>query len=206
MWAIVILASLAVLIILVLSVPLDVVFHVDVYDRPKLRMSLAWLFGLVSKEITGGKQKSKEEKDKEKEAVKEKPKSRKKGPGARTITEILRTRGLVGQIRRLLTGILRNPGLKDFMADFRVGLGDPADTGLLFAVIGTAPLFLGSRFRNKVKVRPSFEDEAVLEGSLNGTLRLRPIQLFPPVLRFVFSLPTVRMVKILVLSKWKRKK
>ena len=57
MWAILILASLLVLIVFAFSVPLDVVLRVDVYGRPKFRMRLAWLFGLVSKEIIPKKEK-----------------------------------------------------------------------------------------------------------------------------------------------------
>ncbi len=202
MWAILILASLLVLVVFVFSVPLDVVLRVDVYGRPKFRMRLTWLFGLVSKEIT------KEEKQPEykKEADNGKGKPRKRGPGAKTILKILRARGLLGQSKLLLKGILRPPRIKDLAADLKVGLGDPADTGLLFAIIGPTISFLGSYFPNRIKVQPSFADEAVLEGSLHGALRLRPIQFIPPLLRFVFSLPTIRVAKILVVAKWRRKK
>ncbi len=202
MWAILIIASLLVLVVFAFSVPLDVVLRIDVYGSPKFRMRLTWLFGLVSKEIT------KEEKKPEykKKAGNGKGKPRKRGSGAKTILEILRARGLLGQIKLLLKGILRLPRIKDLAADLKVGLGDPADTGLLFAIIGPTISFLGSYFPNRIKVQPSFADEPVLEGSLHGALRLRPIQFIPPLLRFVFSLPTIRVVKILAVAKWRRKK
>jgi hypothetical protein len=202
LWAILVLASLLVLIVFALSVPLDVVLYVDVYGRPKFRMRLTWLYGLVNKEIAK-KEKKPEEK---KKTVRGKRKPRKRGPGARTILEILRTRGLLGQIKLLLKGIIRLTRIKEFAADFKVGLGDPADTGLIFALIGPATFFVGSSFPNKIKVQPSFTDEAILEGSLHGTLRVRPIQIIPPVLRFVFSLSTIRVAKILAVTKWRRKK
>ncbi len=202
MWVIAALVSLAVLIVFALLVPLDVVLYVDVYGRPKFRMRLAWLFGLVSKEIA---KKEKKPEDKKK-TVRGKRMPGKRGPGAGTILEILRARGLLGQIKLLLKGILRLPRIKDLAADLKVGLGDPADTGLLFALIGPATFFVGSSFPNQIKVQPSFTDEAVLEGSLHGALRLRPIQLIPPLLRFVFSLPTIRVAKILAVTKWRRKK
>ncbi|MFC1995034.1 DUF2953 domain-containing protein [Chloroflexota bacterium] len=201
MWIIAALAGLAVLIIFALSVPLDLELRIDVYDRPKFRMRLSWFFGLVSKEIA-----KKEKKPKEKKAIKGKHKPRKREPGARTMLEILRTKGLVGQIKLLLKGILRIPRIEDLAADLKVGLGDPADTGLLFALIGPTTSFLGSSFLNKIKVQPSFADEAILEGSLHGVLRLWPIQTVTPLLRFIFSLPTLRVAKILVVTKWKRKK
>jgi len=55
-------------------------------------------------------------------------------------------------------------------------------------------------------VQPSFGDEAVCQGYLLGTVRLVPIQLVPPFIRFAFSLPTIKALKILVLTKWKGKK
>jgi len=202
LWAILILANLLVLIVFAFSVPLYVVLHVDVYGRPEFRMRLAWFFGLVSKEIT--KNEKKPEYKKEEDNGKGKP--GKRGPGAKTILKILRARGLLGQIKLLLKGILSAPRTKDLAADLKVGLGDPADTGLLFVFIGPATSFLGSYFPDRIKVRPSFADEAVLEGSLHGTLRLRPVQLIPPLLRFVLSLPAIRVVKILAVTKWRRKK
>ena len=202
MWVIAALASLAVLIILVLCVPLNMVFRLDVDGRPRFRMRLVWLFGLVSKEITKAKKKPEEER----RVAEGKRKPGKRRVKARTIFKILRTRGLLGQVKRLLKDILRRLKIRDLTADITVGLGDPADTGLLFAVIGPATFFLGSSHVHEIRVQPSFKDEAVFEGYLSGALRLLPIQLVIPFLRFVFSLATIRVVKTLVVGKWRRKK
>ncbi len=202
MWVVVSLASLAVLIGLVLAVPLDMVLHVGVHGRPKFRMRLTWLFGLVSKEITKGKKKPEEI-----ERVAEgKRKPRKRRVRAGTILEILRTKGMLRQVMRLLRSILSRLKIRDLVVDFRVGLENPADTGLLFAVIGPATLFIGYSRAHEIRVQPSFAGEAVCEGYLSGTVKLLPIQLVPPFLRFICSLATIKVVKKLVLTKWKRKK
>ena len=194
MWVVATLASLAVVIVLVLCIPLDAVLHIDIHGRPKFQIRLAWLFGLVTKEITRAKKK------------KPKEKKRKGRIKARTIFKILRTRGLLGQLRRLLWDIFRQLNIRDLRVNFRVGLDDPADTALLFALIGPATFFLGSSRVHEIRIEPSFEDEVVFEGYLHGAVRLVPIQLATPILRFVFSLATIRTVKVLVLTKWKRKK
>ena len=194
MWVVATLASLAVVIVVVLCIPLDAVLHIDIHGRPKFQIRLAWLFGLVSKEITRAKKK------------KPKEKKRKGRIKARTIFKILRTRGLLGQLRRLLWDIFRQLHIRDLRVNFRVGLDDPADTALLFALIGPATFFLGSSRVHEIRIEPSFEDEVVFEGYLHGAVRLVPIQLATPILRFVFSLATIRAVKVLVLTKWKRKK
>ena len=201
MWVIVTLASLAVILSLVLSVPLDMAFQVSVPGRPRFRMKLLWLFGLVSKEIT--REKKPEEK---KKAVKERRKPGERRRRFGDVFAILRTRGLLRQLRVLLSDILNRLKIRDLAADFRVGLGDPAETGLLFALIGPTTFCLSSSFPLQVRVQPSFADEATFEGYSQGTVRLRPIQLVIPFLRFIFSLTTIRAVKKLVLTKWKRKK
>ena len=198
MWAIAALVGLVGLVICILCVPLDMDFRVDVYGRPKLRLKLAWLFGLVNKELSREKKKAR----KKKEAAEEKPK-KKRRVGFGTILEILKARGLAGQFKNLLRGVIRAFRISQLEGNFRVGLDNPADTGLLLAVIGPVIHILNRSFPYRIRVQPSFT-EAILEGFSSGNLSIRPIRLVPPLLRFVFSLATVRVLKILVLTKWKR--
>ena len=197
MWVIVALASLAVAIILVLCIPLDTVFYVDVYGRPKFQIKLAWFFGLVNKEITTGKKKP----GKEKQAAEGKRKT-----NIKTVFQILRTRGLLKQLKRLLKDIFKGLKISDLRVNLRIGLDDPADTGLLFALIGPAIFFLGSSRFHEIKVEPSFEDRVVFEGNLSGALRFIPIRMTMHLLRFTFSTPAIRVFKKLIVAKWKRTK
>ncbi len=193
MWVIATLAGLAGLIIFVLCVPLDAAFSMDASGRPKFRLRLVWLFGLISKEVSREKKKP-EEKLKKKRRI-----------GFRNILKILRTRGLPGQLKDLVKDILSQPKIKDLVANFKIGLDNPADTGLLFALIGATTPFLRLPSQYQITVQPSF-DKAVFEGFSYGHVRLRPIRLVGPFIRFVFSLAALRVVKLLVLSKWKKKK
>lgn len=201
MWAVITVCSLVVLIILILCVPLDVLLHIDVYGKPKFSMRLEWLFGLVSKEVRKRKKKPEEKK----KAVKGKPKFIRWQKKAQDIFEILQTKGLLSQLKRLLRDILSRLRIRKLEANFRVGLDNPADTGLLFAFIGPATVFLNYSFPYRIRVQPSY-DKAVFEGYLHGTVRLRPIQLVPSFIRFAFSLAAMRLLKKLALTKWKRKK
>ena len=200
MWAIATLAGLVGLVIFVLCVPLDMDFRVDLYGRPKLRLRLVWLFGLVNKELSREKKKAREKK----EAAEGKPK-KKRRVGFGAVLEILKVRGLAGQFKSLLRGVIRSFRISQLEANFRVGLDNPADTGLLLAVIGPVTHILNRSFPYRIRVQPSFT-EAVLEGFSSGNLSIRPIRLVPPLLRLVFSLATVRVLKRLVLTKWKRQR
>jgi hypothetical protein len=182
--------------------PLSITFRVDVYGRPKLQVRLRWFFGLLDKELRKGKKKP----EAEKEAVEEKKKPRKKRANIKLVWSLLRTRGLFRKIREFLVGILRQIKIRDLEIDCRVGLDTPADTGLLFAVVGPASVFLSSTFPERIRVQPSLVDETVFEGYLHGAVWLRPVQLAAPVLGFVFSLPALRVVKTLIESKWKKRR
>ena len=199
MWVIAILASLAVLLLLILCVPLNMVVHADVYGKPKVRLRFSWLFGLVSREITGEKEKPAEKM----RAVKVKGKRWRLD--TMIISRILRTKGLLTHFKALLKDVFSCFNFRDLVADFKIGLGDPADTGFLFAIIGPATAFFGSSHLHQIRFEPSFGDDAVLQGYSHGKVRLHPIRLVPPFLKFIFSLTTIRVVKTLILSKWKRK-
>jgi hypothetical protein len=215
LWVVATVAGLAALFIIVLCVPLGITLRLDVYGRPKFRLKLTWLFGLVSRQVSKGKKKpGKKEKPEEKEVMVEgRPKTKRRKGEAKLIFNLLRTKGLPRKIINLVTGIFRplkigdfGADFRDFGADFRIGLDNPADTGLLFAAIGPAFLLLSSAFPHRMRMQPSFADDALFEGHLHGTLRLRPIQLIIPVLGLVFSLPAFRAMKTLAWSKWKRKR
>lgn len=201
MWIAVALVSLTVLVVVVLAIPLDLVLHADVYGKPRLRLRLDWLFGLISKDITG-----RVKKPRQPEKEKAKPELRKSMSRALASLKLLKTKGLLTQVKRLLKDIFGRLEVRDIGADLAIGLDDPADTGLLFAVVGPATVLLDYLFPNRLKVRPSFTGEAIFEGYLDGTVRIRPVKFVAPVARFVFSMAVVRVVAGLVSDKWKSRK
>jgi len=201
LWVIATLAGLTGIIIIVLCVPFDAALSVDTSDKPKFRLRLAWFFGLISKEVIREKKKPEEKK-----RVTEEKRKKKRGAEFGTILNILRTKGLLKQFINLLKGILRQLKIRELAVNLRLGLENPADTGFLFAFIGSTTPFLNLPSRYQLKLQPFLSDEAVFEGYLRGVLSLQPIKLAGPFLGFVFSLATLRVLKTIILSKWKRKK
>ena len=114
--------------------------------------------------------------------------------------------GDIPYLKELLKGVFSCLKFRDLVADFKIGLGDPADTGLLFAIIGPATAYFGSSHIHQIRFEPSFGEDAILQGYSQGTVRLHPIQLASPFLKFVFSFTSIRIVKTLISSKWKRRK
>ncbi len=202
MWAVVILCSLVVVGALLLCVPLDVSFRLNVYGRPEFTVRLTWLFGVVSKEVKSRKKRP-EQKEKTTEG---KPKRRERRKRTRAIFKILQTKGLPSQLGRLVKDVLKCLEVRELRAKFRVGLDDPADTALVFAPIGLAMVFLEGYSPYEIAVQPSFDGEAVFEGYSYGAVRLRPIKVAVPFVRFAFSLAAIRAVKMLILTKWRKER
>jgi len=199
LWAIAVLVSLAVLITLLLCVPLDLVLRTNMDGRPKFSMRLVWLFGLISHELRPGAKRPEK-------ATEHKQKPKDWTLGIRVTLEVLRTKGFLRQVGSFLKRILRHIKVRELVANFKVGLDNPADTGLLFAFAAPVNLLLSYFSPYPIRIEPSFTGEAIIEGHLYGTLRLQPIQLAAPLIGFAFSLPTLRVAKKLVLSKCKRKR
>jgi len=195
LWVIIALAGLAAILTLILFVPLEMAVQLSVSGKPKLRMKLVWLFGLVSKEVSRGEGKPREKK-----------RAGKRMARLGDILSLLQTRDLLKQLKILLPSMLRSLKIRDLAADFRIGLGDPADTGLLFALIGPAALWLNSSFPLRIRAQPSFADEPTFLGHSHGVVRVRPIRLVIPLLRFAFSPATIGAMKKQIQTRWRRKK
>jgi hypothetical protein len=196
LWVIVALVSLIVLIILILCIPLDLVFQVNTSKSPVFRIRLLWLFGLIDTDLKKAKEEEPEKKD---EISRVEPKPRRR-ISASTVYQILRTRGLFTHLRRLVINLFRSLKIKELAANIKLGLENPADTALLFALLG--PLyFLLNKLPYKINVLPSFEGDIALEAYLHSVIRLWPVLVILALLRFVFSAPALRISKTLLLKK-----
>lgn len=199
MWIIITLVSLIILFILILCVPLDFVLDINTHRSPKYKFRLLWFFGLVDTEL----KRSKGEFKSKKKTVPEKPKKR-RGIRAGTVYQIIRIRGLFTHIFKFLRDIIRSFRIKELKADINVGFDNPADTGLLFGIAAPANYFF-SYLPYDIKFQPSFNNETIFEGYLNGDIRLRPIKLVPHIIRFIFSSQSIRIIKVFIVE-WIRKK
>jgi hypothetical protein len=200
LWIVITLFGVVAVLVLLLCVPLELAFQAEVLGKPRTRFRLLWFFGLVGREMTGRRER------KEKAASEKPAKVKKKKKHFKDAFVVLRTRGLLKQFLVFIGDLLRCMKIKDLDTDIRVGLGSPDDTGLLFAFAGPPVALLGSSVPCSIKIRPAFEDQVTFEGHARGKIRLRPILLFPPALKFLFSLATFRLVKNFVVSRWKRRR
>ncbi len=202
MWWIILLSvigGLIVLGILLLSIPLDVSWRLEVYGRPKSIFKWTWLLGLLSKEIKAGKRAP--------EKKKEKPHGKfeisKAVKRIRQASEFLRIKDLISHVIKFSGRILRRIRIRGIEAELRVGLDDPADTFYIFALTEPVNRILNYSSPYPISIQPSFL-EPVFEGYCSGSVRIYPIQMVLPALQFVFSVPVFRVIKKVVADRWRR--
>ena len=190
MLALYIIAGIVLFIVLVLSIPVDMALDLEATERAGSKMRVGWLFGLFWKDIRGRRRK----------------KPRKKGKREmRPILSMLRVRGLPEGILKLARRILGRFKVGQMDVDIRLGLDDPADTGMMYSVLWPLLVPVNPFGPVNFRLEPAF-DEPTFEASLHGRARVYPIQMVGPVLRFVFSPTGWRAIKAMVVSRWKRKK
>jgi len=188
-WILATILGISLLLVLLITIPVDLVLHVekDVDFKPRVR--LGWMFGLIGKDIGGKKKMPKKKAEKRKRNIK-------------PLLALLRTRGFPKKLSRLIRDIFRLLNVHELKLNLRVGLSDPAETGLLFAVIGPTMVYLKSLSSLDVQIQPDFEQER-LQGYVKGDLRVLPIRFIKPLIIFAFSFTTIRAIKSMVAARRK---
>jgi hypothetical protein len=187
--AVYIIAGIILFITLILSIPVYMAFAIEAHEDVKVTMRMGWLFGLVWKDVRPRKKK----------------KPKKKEGSIKPLLSMLRAKGLPRRLLKLARQLLRCLRIRQLDADFRVGLDNPADTGMMCSVLCPALALLNAFVPMRLRMEPVFYEPA-FEGGLHGRITLFPIQMVRPLLCFAFSLTGLRTVKSMVISSWKKKR
>lgn len=190
-----ILAGLFGLFLFLIAVPIELKFQFDSLNSPRFRMRIGWLFSLVELDLPHRKQSSKQSR--------KRVKPKRKRTGYRVFLKLL-SRPLLLRFLDFIRKTCRAVHLKQLRADIRAGLGEPADTGILFGAVSALFPFRGMTEVVRMQWEPDFGQEPVIEGTSEGTIRLRPIEMAPAVIGFVFSKPVLKTM-IRGMRLWTRK-
>jgi hypothetical protein len=213
------LTALILLLILLclLLVPIDLEGRVSVGgDRPETRIKIGWLFGRLHRGVfTSSGEEGSEEGDGEEEMVsrgvdeegfeeegeggeeggeEEGEEEGEEGEGqspSRVALQLLRTEGFLGNLARLLRGLLGTLQVRTLSIDMMIGLSDPAETGEAVGLLAAALAPLEALAPVRARIVPNFAEE-VVAGSAEGMIRIVPIRIVPPFARFLISPPTWR--------------
>jgi len=171
---------------LLLSVPVGVVYQIDWRQKFHGEASLQWLFGLVRLRLpspragkpAGGKKRAAGKTGKQPKAVRKKP----------DLLAALRLKAFRQRMLRFVREVWRAFRKRDLQLHIRVGLGDPADTGQLWALFGPLSGLLSTLEDASVELEPDFVD-AVFELDSRGKVSVIPLRLIYLVLGLLLSPP-----------------
>lgn len=157
-----------------LAIPLTLTFQVSWQEAFRNDAELKWAFGLVRKRILPAR--SKPVASKSEQHDRRTSRSRQSTRTKPNLLSALRQKGFRHRITRFVGDVWHAVHKEDVKMRLRIGLGDPADTGQLWAFLGPISEMLGSVQDVSVKFEPEFIDET-LEFVGNGSIRIIPLQM-----------------------------
>jgi hypothetical protein len=184
-------AALAGLLSLLLAVPLVVSFRLQGIEPFEGQVRIRWLFGLVRFRIRVPGVRRRRRRGARTEASNDVRATRGRRDGRARALAILGQAAFRRRATRLVRDLVRAAHPSEIGVRMRLGLGDPADTGRLWAIVG--PLnaaALGLR-NAEVRIEPEFLDPA-LELEIQGRLLLVPLQLLALAVAFALSPSSIR--------------
>lgn len=177
------------LVVILLALPVTLTYQLSWKQALSANVRLNWAFGLVRADVSPDLAKAASEKP----ATTEKKAGRRGKPrrGKANILAALRQAAFRRRILRFSSDVWQAIHKKNIELLVRLGLGDPADTGRLWAVLGPLSGTLARLPDIRIAVEPDFLDPT-LEVDSSGTLRLIPLQLVALALGLLFSPPIWR--------------
>lgn len=171
-----------------MSVPVDLSFRLWIGPGFEGSVTVGWMFGLIHFPIQLNGDKAKEKRARRK---RKKARSRSTDRGRRYF---LFRSGFWDWLRRLLRKLMGWIRIYRLFLRVRLGLGDPADTGRLWAVAGPVAALLASLPVAEVRLEPNFQEaEFVLQGE--GEVRIYPLGLVATLVMTALSPSTWRMFR-----------
>ena len=170
------LSGLAVLVLVVLAllaIPITLTFRLSWARAVQGQVSLHWAFGLVHVRLPSPKSESSTA---PREKQERSARATRPGKGKTKIRPLLRHKAFRRRIARFVRDFWRAFDKRDLSLRLRIGLGDPADTGRLWAVVGPVAGMLAGNRDASLAIVPEFND-AAFELNGHGSIRFIPLQL-----------------------------
>lgn len=188
--ALVVIAAFGALLAL-LAVPVDVAFRAEGIEPLRGQVAIRWLFGAARLNVPiPGRGKTDETTQAQPRSGKARAKAaRRRGRG--NVVAVLRQAAFRRRVYRLLRSLIAAAHVHELRLRLRLGLGDPADTGQLWALLGPLAAIARNLRNADVRIEPEFID-AVCEFRAEGRARLVPLQYLALAIGFVLSPVSIR--------------
>ncbi len=169
--------------IVLLAVPMTLIFRFQwLHTQEAARMvleheaCLAWAFGLIKLRLDDERSPHRPGRLAEQTAAERPPRIGRVIGAAHRVFEVLHQRRFRRCLLRFAGRLWRAVDKHEVVVRFRLGLGDPADTGQLWGALGPVCALLSTRSDASIVIEPEFE-QATLDLAGCGQLRIIPLQL-----------------------------
>ena len=180
-WTAVGFGSAVIFLAALLAVPLDLKFEAEKADAPKSRVRLEWMFGLVKANVGN-------------DGKRERPERIVEGGRRMRGVPTVGDGAFLGAVFRLVRRLIKSLRVRELHVDARFGLDDPAETGMLFGLIGPVAGLIAALPETDVNIAPDF-DAAGVRGEAHGSLRAYPIRAVLAVAAFAATPATWRAMR-----------
>lgn len=178
------LLAFLIFIAVLLAIPISLVYRVSWRGHWQANVHLFWMFGLLHVRIPTATTppSAKAKHTRHKPARRQKPRTR------RTVNPLAawRLHSFRRRILKFLHDLWRAIHKRDVRLQLLIGMGDPADTGRLWAVVGPVSALLGRSREVRIHFEPEFT-ETCFEFSSSGNIRVIPVQLLGLTLALLVS-------------------
>ena len=187
-------ALFVLLLVGLLAIPLTLDFDFTWRQSLEQNVRLGWAFGLVRVRIPSSDSRAKPKPPKARNKKKRSAKKSARGPGnVLAAVRDGRFRGRLLKFMRDLWGAVRKQGI---LLRLRIGLGDPADTGRLWAVVGPVAGMLSALRDATIEIEPEFFDPT-FELDSRGRIRVVPLYVVYLIVGLLLSPSVWRGVKLM---------
>jgi hypothetical protein len=187
-----ILAVVSGLLVLSLAVPVALDFRFEGIEPLRGRIAVRWMFGLVRFDVelpdAGKPRRAK----RQAERGAKRGRAGRAGTGGRAkVVAVLRQAAFRRRLFRLLGDLVRAAHPSGLGLRLRLGLGDPADTGRLWALVGPLNALAQQLPSADIRIEPEFVD-AAFDFDAHGRFVLIPLQLLALIVVFALSPPSIQ--------------
>lgn len=180
------------LLIVLLAIPITLTFKVSWQQAFQGYIKLQWAFGLVHVRIPLAQSKVISP---ETEELAHKASRNERSPHKKTKPfTVIRKKAFRRRIIRFISDFWHAVYKRNIRMRIRIGLGDPADTGQLWAFIGPVSGMLANVQEATITIEPEFFD-SIFELDSSGAIRIIPLQLIYLTIGLLLSPPVWQGIK-----------
>ena len=201
--------ALVCLSLVILSIPIDFYFYLQLEDHFTKSATISWLFKLLSIQLFKEEKPAVTPKKVKKIPRKKKPKIKKKKEPKNfgyfwKIFNIVFDNSLFTELKRFLNRVKRSFRIPMFKLNSQFSSGDAAETGMMYGYLLPILSQVPVTKSHYCHVSPDFSDEFIFKGHLEGKIRFFPILLIYSIMRLIFSFTSIKITFRLLILKWKK--